>query len=89
MLSVGGITLSCMFMADMALHALLDIDITLAWKSSWWTQETHLWGGSMAYGHLILRIFGLLLDSILVAVSMPFLAALRHASQKSTFEMSV
>lgn len=89
MMTIGGLFLSVMFLIQLGLSYLLNIDVLLGVKAAWWIQEIHLFGGTVSRGFLITHLLELAVDSTLIAVAMPFAAALRHFSQKSTFEMTM
>ncbi len=86
MMTVGGTALSIVFLSQIGLIYLSDADLVMNLAAGKWIETVHLWGGgSVSLASLMRHILELLLDSTMIAITMPFVAALRYFAQKSTF----
>jgi hypothetical protein len=86
MMTVGGTALSIVFLSQIGLIYLSDADIVMNMTAGKWIETVHLWGGgSVSLASLTQHILELILDSTMIAITLPFVAALRYFAQKSTF----
>ena len=86
MMTLGGTALSIAFLLQLGLAYLGDIDVFVGIAAGRWHEPVHLWGGgTVSFAYLLQHILELLFDAALLGVTMPFIAALRYFSQKSTF----
>lgn len=84
-MTVGGLSLSIMFLLQLMLVYMLDADVAFGFKSDWWVEQISIFGGTISRSHLIFRILELFFDAGVIALAMPFVASLRFFSQQGTF----
>lgn len=90
MMTVGGTVLSLAFLVQLGLAYLSDIDVFVGMAAGKWHDQIHLWGGgTVSFAFLVQHILELIFDALILGASMPFIAALRYLSQKSTFTAPV
>lgn len=86
MMTLGGTALSLVFLCQLGLAYLGDIDVVMGIAAGKWIEPIHLiGGGTVSFASLIQHVLELLIDTTVITLTMPFAAALRHFSQKSTF----
>jgi hypothetical protein len=89
MMTIGGLTLSSIFLFEMFLTYALNADAYWNLNSTWWVESIKLMnGGVVSRNHLVVHILELLGDTLVFVVSMPFVASLRYHAQKHTFLIS-
>lgn len=86
MMTLGGTVLSIAFLGQLAIAYIGDMDVVMGTAAGVWQKTIPLFGGgTISVAFFVQSLLELIFDTVVIATAMPFVAALRYFSQKSTF----
>jgi hypothetical protein len=83
MLSLGGLMLSTIFLWELGLSYLMDLDLTMFHGFGAWHQEVQFFGATFSRAHLIRHVLEISGEAFILTFGLPFLASLRFFSEGS------